>query len=70
MHRNIARAYDCLQDEHYRIRTACVKILAQNDKSLESASCFGRTSIVHGITTICFYTRSAYLAPSGVVFLI
>lgn len=35
MHRNIARAYDCLQDEHDRVRAACVKILAQNDKSLE-----------------------------------
>ncbi len=35
MHRNIARAYDCLQDEHDRIRAACVKILAQNDRSLE-----------------------------------
>jgi hypothetical protein len=35
MHRNIARAYDCLQDEHNRIRAACVKILAQNDSNLE-----------------------------------
>jgi hypothetical protein len=35
MHRNITRAYDCLQDEHDRIRAACVKILAQNDRSLE-----------------------------------
>jgi hypothetical protein len=35
MHRNIARAYDCLQDEHDRIRTACVKILSQGDKGLE-----------------------------------
>jgi hypothetical protein len=35
MHRNIARAYDCLQEEHDRIRAACVKILAQNDRSLE-----------------------------------
>ena len=35
MHRNIARAYDCLQDEHDRIRTACIKILAQRDKGLE-----------------------------------
>lgn len=34
MHRNIARAYDCLQDEHDRIRAACIKILAQNDKTL------------------------------------
>jgi len=37
MHRNIARAYDCLLDEHDRIRVACVKILAQNDKSLARA---------------------------------
>jgi hypothetical protein len=29
------RAYDCLQDEHDRIRAACVKILAQNDRNLE-----------------------------------
>jgi len=35
MHRNIARAYDCLQDEHERIRAACVKILSRNDKGLE-----------------------------------
>jgi hypothetical protein len=35
MHRNIARGCDCLQDEHDRIRAACVKILAQNDGSLE-----------------------------------
>jgi hypothetical protein len=35
MHRNIARAYHCLQDEHDRIRAACVRILAQNDRSLE-----------------------------------
>jgi len=35
MHRNIARAYDCLQDEHDRVRLACVKILSQNDKNLE-----------------------------------
>jgi hypothetical protein len=35
MHRNIARAYDCLQDEHDRIRAAGVKILSQGDKGLE-----------------------------------
>ena len=35
MHRNIARAYDCLQDEHNRVRAACVKILSQNDRHLE-----------------------------------
>jgi hypothetical protein len=35
MHRNIARAYDCLQDEHDRIRAACINILAQNDTRLE-----------------------------------
>src|SRR5262245_26217375 len=35
MHRNIARAYDCLQAEHARIRTQCIKILAQNDRALE-----------------------------------
>jgi len=35
MHRNIARAYNCLQDEHNRIRTACVKILARNDRAIE-----------------------------------
>ncbi len=35
MHRNIASAYDCLHVEHYRVRAACVQILAQNDKSLE-----------------------------------
>jgi hypothetical protein len=35
MHRNIARAYDCLQDEHNRVRAACVKILSQNEKRLE-----------------------------------
>jgi hypothetical protein len=35
MHRNITRAYDCLQHEHDRVRAACVKILAQRDKGLE-----------------------------------
>ncbi len=35
MRRNIARAHDCLQNEHYRVRAACVKILSQKDKSLE-----------------------------------
>jgi hypothetical protein len=35
MHRNIARVYDCLRDEHDHVRAACVKILAQNDRSLE-----------------------------------
>jgi hypothetical protein len=24
MHRNIARAYDCPQDDHNRVRAACV----------------------------------------------
>lgn len=36
MHRNIARAYDYLRREHDRIRAAYVKILAQNDRSMES----------------------------------
>jgi hypothetical protein len=35
MHSNIARAYDCLRDEHDRVRAACVQILSQNDKTLE-----------------------------------
>lgn len=35
MHRNIARAYDCLKREHDRIRAAHVKILAQKDRRLE-----------------------------------
>jgi hypothetical protein len=35
MRRNIARAYDCLQDEHNRIRTACAKILSYREKRLE-----------------------------------
>ena len=35
MHRNIARAYDCLQAEHGRIRAQCIKILAQKDRALE-----------------------------------
>jgi len=35
MHLNIARAYDYLKREHDRIRAAHVKILAQNDRSLE-----------------------------------
>jgi len=35
MHRNIARAYDCLQAEHARIRAQCMKILAQKDRALE-----------------------------------
>jgi hypothetical protein len=35
MLRNIVRAYDCLRNEHNRVRAACIKILSQNDKSLE-----------------------------------
>jgi len=35
MHRNIVRVYNCLQDEHNRVRTACVKILSRGDKALE-----------------------------------
>ena len=35
MHRNIARAYGCLQRKHDRVRAACIKILSQNDKGLE-----------------------------------
>ena len=35
MHRNVARAYDCLRTEHARVRAACIKILSQKDESLE-----------------------------------
>ncbi len=35
MRRNIARTYDCLQDEHDCVRAALVKILSQNDRALE-----------------------------------
>ena len=35
MHRNIARAYDCLQHEHDPVRVACIKILAQKRQGLE-----------------------------------
>lgn len=35
MHPNIARAYDYLQAEHRRVRADCIKILAQQNKSLE-----------------------------------
>jgi hypothetical protein len=35
MHRNISRAYNCLQDEHKRVRTACVKFLSRNDRTIE-----------------------------------
>ena len=35
MHKNIARAYDHLQREHDRVRSATVKILAQKDRALE-----------------------------------
>lgn len=35
MHRNIVWAYHCIQDEHNRVRTACVKILARNDRAVE-----------------------------------
>jgi hypothetical protein len=34
MHRNIAHAYNCLQDEHNCVRIACVKILARNDRAI------------------------------------
>ena len=69
MHRNIARAYDCLQHEHDCVRAACVKILAQNDKCLER-ELLGQTSTVHDTTTKSFFTRSAYPDPSSVAFLI
>jgi hypothetical protein len=35
MQRNIARAYDYLRREHDRVRKQYVKILAQNNRSLE-----------------------------------
>ena len=35
MHRNIARAYDSLENEHDRVRAMCIKILSQKDKALE-----------------------------------
>ena len=35
MHRNVARAYDYLKQEHDRIRAAHVKILAQKDRRLD-----------------------------------
>jgi Uncharacterised protein family (UPF0175) len=35
MHRNIARAYDCLQAEHNRVRADCIKLLAQKNHNLE-----------------------------------
>jgi hypothetical protein len=35
MRRNIARAYDCLEDEHNSVRTACAKILPIGEKRLE-----------------------------------
>jgi hypothetical protein len=35
MHRNIARAYNWLQDEHNRVRSVCVKILSRNDRTIE-----------------------------------
>jgi hypothetical protein len=35
MHRKIARAYSCLQDDHNRVRIACVKILSRNDGTIE-----------------------------------
>jgi hypothetical protein len=35
MRRNMARAYDCLQTEHARIREEFIKILAQNNRAVE-----------------------------------
>jgi hypothetical protein len=35
MHRNIVRAYNCLQDEHNRLRAACFKSFSRNDKDPE-----------------------------------
>jgi hypothetical protein len=35
MQRNIARAYDALWAEHQRVRGVCIKILAQEDRSIE-----------------------------------
>lgn len=32
---NVARAYDHLQAEHGRVRSACIRILSQGDKLLE-----------------------------------
>jgi hypothetical protein len=69
MHRNLARAYDCLQDERDRISAACVKILSQVTRA-SNVSCSGQSSKVHDTTTKCFFTRSGCLDPSGDVFLI
>lgn len=35
MHRNVARAYDYLRAEHDRIRVACIRILAQNNRAVQ-----------------------------------
>ena len=69
MHRNIARAYDCLQLEHDRVRAACIKFWPRVTKT-SSANCQEQISTPHDITTRCFFTRSAYLDPSDVAFLI
>ncbi len=42
MGRNFARAYDCLQDEHDRVRAASVKILTQKARAANK-SCYGPT---------------------------
>ena len=41
MHRNIVRAYNCLQDEHNRLRAACFKSFSRNDNG-------PRTRVVKG----------------------
>jgi hypothetical protein len=47
MHPNIARAYDYLRAEHDRIRAACVRVLAQNDRRVERQLLRARVSPRH-----------------------
>src|SRR5260370_28263846 len=39
---NIALACDCLQQEHDRVRAACIKILARTTKT-SNANCYGQS---------------------------
>jgi hypothetical protein len=57
MHRNVARAYDCLQDEHDRIRVACIKLLTRSQRPRTPATGVHALA-VQGITTKCFFMRS------------
>lgn len=64
MHRNVARAYDCLQTAHTRVRAACIKTLSQKDEILERQLLRANLT-TQDTTTKCISTKSVYHGLSG-----